>query len=426
MGLPSILNPLKGSPSFGKLGSMLQTSVGMGANTTSPIGVDFGAGSLKLLQIDNTETPKLISAAALDTPMDLLADNQKRIDFQLEALPKLLKKAGFKGKRTVCAIPAWRTTCKHLQFNREPGVPTGALVEAAIAQQMGVDPNSLVYRFLEVSAIDKPGKIDVVLISVPREIVNMVMHGLSAARLEPVGIHSEFMATLRAFDYIHRREGDVLLNTLYLDIGTTTTKVLISHGRELAFTRVISVGGYDLDVLIAKQLAVTEGDARRLRLDTDLKAPPLMSPNPGPFVPTPPARPLDENGKPIEDRRHAGVPVGFSGDVMNQPKVSVGPDGSDLREPLEIITDEVRMCVRYHASQFPTRKVERVVFVGGESRHRGFVQHIAKTLRLPAQIADPLARLARTGDEPVIGVDVKQPQPGWTVAVGLCLTPTDI
>jgi type IV pilus assembly protein PilM len=426
MGLPSILNPLKGSSGFGKLGSMLQTSVGMGANTTSPIGVDFGAGSLKLLQIDNTDTPKLLAAAAMDTPMELLADNRKRIDFQLEALPKLLKKAGFKGRRAVCAIPAWRTTCKHLQFNRETGVPIAALVEAAIAQQMGVDPNSLVYRFLEVSAIDKPGKVDVVLISVPREVVNQVMHGLTAARLDPVGIHSEFMATLRAFDYIHRRDGDVLLNTLYLDIGSTTTKLLISHGRELAFTRMIGVGGYDLDVLIAKQLAITEGEARRMRLDTDLQAPPLVSPNPGPFNPSPPPAKLDEHGKPIEERRNAGVPVGFMGDVMNLPKISVGPAGTDLREPLETITDEVRMSVRYHASQFPTRKVERVVFIGGESRHRGLVQHIARTLRLPAQIADPLARLARSGDEPVIGVDLKQAQPGWTVAVGLCLTPTDI
>jgi hypothetical protein len=47
-------------------------------------------------------------------------------------------------------------------------------------------------------------------------------------------------------------------------------------------------------------------------------------------------------------------------------------------------------------------------------------------LKLPAQMADPLARIVRTGAEPALGVDLKQPQPGWAVVLGLCLSPTDL
>ena len=84
------------------------------------------------------------------------------------------------------------------------------------------------------------------------------------------------------------------------------------------------------------------------------------------------------------------------------------------------------MRLRYHDSQFPGKRVDRAMFVGGEARHRGLCQAVARALRLPAQMADPLARIARTGAEPALGVDLKQPQPGWAVALGLCLSPTDL
>jgi Tfp pilus assembly PilM family ATPase len=84
------------------------------------------------------------------------------------------------------------------------------------------------------------------------------------------------------------------------------------------------------------------------------------------------------------------------------------------------------LSLRYHESLFPGRKIERVIFLGGESKSRSLCQNVARVLKLPAQLADPLARVGRSGNEPVVGVDLKQPQPGWAVALGLALSPTDL
>jgi Tfp pilus assembly PilM family ATPase len=84
------------------------------------------------------------------------------------------------------------------------------------------------------------------------------------------------------------------------------------------------------------------------------------------------------------------------------------------------------MCLRHHESVFPDRKINRAIFVGGEARHLGLCQHIAKALRLPAQVADPMAGVSRTGNEPTVGVDFSTPQPGWATALGLALSPTDL
>ncbi|HYF15619.1 MAG TPA: pilus assembly protein PilM [Phycisphaerales bacterium] len=417
MGLGSLLK-FKQAPALAKLGDVLNTSVGVRTGTLSPIAIDLGAGSLKMMQVDGAEPPTLVAAASIETPVAIVDDPKRRLDFQLEALPKLLRSAGFKGKRAVCAIPAWKTTIKHLQFPREPNLGLAVMVEAAIRQQLGADPASLAYRFIEVNTPDKPaGRVDVILIAVTRDVVAYIMRALAGARLEPVGIHSEFVCALHAFDHLHRREGDLQQNTLYVDLGATASKVCIAHGRDLVFARCIGIGGHDLDKAISEQLALTPADARkrRMALDDEAGAPP--EPAPAPHVST--------AADPEADRRLTDTPPGF-GDVTVGPSVPAAPGGVDVSEPLEMLTDEIKLSLRHHASQFPSRKIDRVVFVGGESRHRGLTQHIARTLRLPAQVADPIARVARSGKEPCIGVDLKKPQPGWAVALGLCLAPTDL
>lgn len=415
MGLSSLLN-LK-SDKLTKLSSMLSTQVVKSQPKDLPIAIDFGTGALKILQLAGGDPPMLVAAAGLDTPADLIPDHKRRLEFQLEALPKLIKRGGFEGKRAAAAIPAWQTSVKHIQFPRVENVPLAQLVEAAIPQQLGVDPSTLVYRFIEVAGEKGSGKIDVIIIYVARDIVNRFMSALLASKVEPVGMHSEFICTIRAFDYLHRREGDLIQNSLYIDLGATTTKVMISHGRDLVFARTITVGGYTLDAEIAKQCAMTEEQANkaRLTLEASVERSPVAPP-------THQSTAVD----PEKDRRKIALPAEFLGEVLEQPAVPVGPADANLNEPLEILTDEIRMCQRYHASRFPGKKLDRVVFVGGEARHRGITQHLARALRLPAQVADPLARIARTGKEPVLGMDMAKPQPGWAVALGLCFAPTDL
>ena len=428
MGLPftNPRKPAKGPSGLTRLTEMLSTNVGaslgLGNALGMPIAIDFGTGALKMLQVQTGERPALLAAVSLETPQALINDGPRRMEFQLSALPKLVKKGGFKGKRAVCAVPAWQTTCKHLQFARQDGIPLAQLVEAAIPMQMGVEASSLVYRIVEVSNVERNDKkIDVVLLAVDRGVVNRLMQTLVEARLEPVGIQSEFMCTVRAFDDLHRREGDTRANTLYLDLGASSTKVMITHGRDLVFARMIDAGGHHLDTAIAKQLNIDEVTARGMRLAMNEQGERAAAP-----APAAPARPSTAGAARTEERRSmAGVP-GFSGEVLSEPASAAAPEGVDLSEALEIITDEVRLCMRYHASQFPGQKVERIIFVGGEARHRGLTQHLARVLRLPAQVADPMALVTRTGQEPVLGMNLSHAQPGWAVALGLCLAPTDL
>ncbi|MBL9031466.1 MAG: pilus assembly protein PilM [Phycisphaerae bacterium] len=405
-----------------------------------PIAIDFGVGSLKILQVEGGESPALIAAASVETPEDLWRDHAKRLAFQAEALPRLIKSGGFRGRRAVCAIPAPLSLCKHVQVQRAEGVPLRVLVEGAVSGQLGCSPAQLVMRCFEVTELAKAeggARTEVICMAASRELVNRLMEAMQSARLQPVGIHSEFVAGLRSFAHISRRAEDQEAASLYLDLGAGSIKAMIAHGQKLVFAKRIDLGGHFLDAAVAKQLKCTMSDARRQRRELDERArsdaeaatrePPAVL-----RVAAAAAREVGEmppESAPVvaiaEERRGASSRV-YSGDLSAEAPVGFTPPRANLDEPLEMITDELRLCLRYHESVFASRPVQRAVFVGGEAMGRGLCQHIARGLRLPAQTADPLAGVSRTGDERVPGLELRRAQPGWAMVLGLCLSPTDL
>lgn len=378
------------------------SSVGLLANTISPMGIDFGVGSLKVLQIGMGEPPSLVAAACVETPDEVLADHAKRLEFQADALLKLVRSGGFKSKRAICSIPSTQMFCKHLQLAK--GEDIAAQVAAAIPAQLGCHPDALTYRHIVAGEVTVGGvvKQEVICFAVPRELIRRIMEALKACKLEPVGIQPACLATVRSFDPMTRRDSDQDLVSLYLDIGAGSTNCMISHGRELVFMKTLHIGGRHLDEYAAQQMRCSVQWARSHRLATEHLVP----------------------GNPAQ----ASAPAASAAPSEGGPAPASGGSTAQLNlaEPLETLTDEILMCLRYHESVFPGKRPGRVVFVGGEARHRGLCTFIAKRLRIPAQVADPLARMARTGNEPCKNLDLSVPQPGWAVSLGLCLSPADL
>ncbi|HZW08271.1 MAG TPA: pilus assembly protein PilM [Phycisphaerales bacterium] len=402
-------------------------NVGLPRHQSAPVAVDFGASSLKVLQITEEETPELIAAGCVPTPENLLANVKRRLDFQFEALPGLIGSLPLKGRRAICAIPSALTFCKHAQLPRQEGMPIDVLADAMLTEQLGRDASTLVRRVIEVPDTDRSaaGKGEYICLATGREIVDALMKSLKAAKLEVVGMHSEFEAALRAFAHLNRREDDKQKATLYLDIGCGHTSVTIAHGPTLVFARTIATGGHALDECLAKELACTVEEARASRLAmAELVG---VAPARAPAVAAAASGHGPGGGTMVaEDRRAERPAPGLSPDLSAIPRQPAAPRGASLREPLEILTDEIGMCVRYHDSIFRGTRVAGIVFVGGEARHRGLCQHVARTLRMPAQVADPLARVARPSGAKAVGLELSEPQPGWAVAVGLCQSPTDL
>ncbi len=377
-----------------------------------PIAIDFGAGSLKVLQLAPGEPESLVSAGEILTPDDCLYDPAKRIRFQIEALPRLVKQCKFKTQRAVCAVPSPLLFCKHLQFQKSDEVSTQDMLDAALPAQVGCDASMLLTRHIEVELGSRAARSEVICFAAGRELVARLMHAIKAARLEPVGIHNEFTALLRAFAPT-RAQGGADKSTLYIDLGRASTNVMIARAGRMLFARTIGFGGLHLDQAITAQLKCSLSQARQQRLALTSLAPAASS-----------AGASDEAAANTEAPASAGeggAPASPAAATVSRVTHQI-----DLSEPVEILVDEISMCLRYQKSLMPEQGVESVVFVGGESRHRPLCAEIARALRLPAQAGDPMTRIARTGAEACVDVDLSQAQPGWAVAMGMCLSPTDL
>lgn len=447
MGLVDFRNKLRDT--------LLKTSKPAMVGGLSPISIDFGTGALKILQVSREgPTCALVAAACLPTPEELLADPTRRLQFQAEALPKLIKAAPFRGKRTVCAIPASLSFCRHMKVPKDQGLPVHIAVEGALVQQFGCHPSQMVFRHFEVAELPKAGggtQYEVICLAATRELVDRLMSAINNAKLEPVGMHCEQLALLRSFDPISRRQEDKQDTALYLDIGAGSTNMLIAQGQNLMFSKRIEMGGRYLDEAICKQIKCTIAEARQMREEMDgLVADQRQTAAAASF--TGPRLPITEDGTlamsgtvtqavvladdlarraasnlagATANRRQNESPV-FSADVTAQPARQFTPPRADLTEAVEIVTGDVRMALSYYSALFPNRPIDRTIFVGGEARYKGLCQHIARQIRLSAQIADPLASVARNAANTAVGLDLNQPQPGWAVPMGLCLLPTDL
>jgi Tfp pilus assembly PilM family ATPase len=404
-----------------------------------PVAIDFGTSSLKVLQLSDDTPATILAAVSLPTPSNLINDGPKRFAFQAEQLPGLLKSAGISGQRAVASIPNWACSVRHLQVGGVDQYNAASMTASMLASELNCEPGALMCRPVVVHGANAggatgSGKAEIIAMATGVGIVQRIMDVMRASRMKCVGIQPTASALTSAFEYMTARDSDASLVSLYVDLGGASTTVTIAHGRELCFAKTIDLGGNFIDQTVAHatQCTVTEAMERRLQRAQQYSMAPVAGAAPAPRSMTP-SKPMTGGAMPHMDAAmnlaKAGSAIAEERRTAQPPTGCATPEGEidrELAEPLGVIEDEIRLCLRYHDALFPGIKIGRAVFCGGEARHTGLCQHIAKALRLPAHVADPLARFARKARPSPNAVDLAKPQPGWAVCAGLATGPTDL
>ncbi|MEX2214156.1 MAG: pilus assembly protein PilM [Phycisphaeraceae bacterium] len=407
---------------------------GFSKSRVSPIAIDFGADSLKLLQIVPGEPPQIVAAAAAEVPEHARTDPGARHAFYVDALKVMLAGNPFKGKRAVCSIPAYQTLVQHLQIAKIEQEDLNEQIGIMLRQRFNVDPSRMVIRSVMAGQVVRDGaaKQEVICMAASRDAVMRHIETAHRAKLDVVGMHCEPNAVIRSFAHLYRRSDDHERTTCFIDIGGATTKVLVTHGTDLVVAQNIHAAGDHLTRGLARNEKMGFTDARRQRIADASNVRPPTEASKSPV--------LQPHLKGIERRGLGGTPPGLA-ELDAQLAAELGgtfatatsespasfarrkEENTDaVADVIECLIDELQLCIRYHQSVFSDRPIEKLVFLGGESRNVALCQKIAKTLRIGAQLGDPLARAmgASTGVK-ASGVDLRDPQPGWAVPLGLCL-----
>lgn len=386
----------------------------------NPVAVDIGTDAIKMLQVEPKDNAlRLVAAASTQIPEALREKPRERDEFATDAIKKMLGEGGFKGKQIVTCLPAAQMAVQHLRVGKMSPEELVKALPFEVQGKLPFDAGRAVLRHVVAGEVyqEQEAKTEVIVLAASRESVDRHLGILSKAKLDVVGIHVEPTALIECFGHLFRRKGDENISTLFVDIGAGNTHVVIAHGKHMVFAKHVQVGGDTFNRRVAEALKM-------------------------PFVGACEARVRATSQMSGAHRLPAGVVAigggGAEGHPLGDATTKAGASGRDggggarmdgetlekilsaIEEPLEILISDLELCVRYYESIFPGKQIDRVIFVGGESRHVGLCQKVAQRLGLPATLGDPMARLAKDSHANC-ALDLRLPQPGWAIAVGLAI-----
>ncbi len=357
----------------------------------SPIGVDFGTDSLKLLQIVPGDPPELVALGSMTVPEEARTDLKARQEFLNDALASLLRRLPFKSRRTMLSIPAFQTLVHNLLISRSDRKEIDGLVDVALRERLNIEPSRMVIRNFPAAEVMRDGKPmrEVITFAAGRDVVMHYVDLANRHKLEVVGVHTEAPCILRAFESVlsNREAQDRQRPVAYVDLGAATSKIIIARGREMLLAKIVHAGGDQWTRRLAGEQRLAFAEARLARV-------------------------AEASGNTA---------------VAPPPVVAPGPDHRFDCETTDWLVDELRMTFRHYDARYPDEPVEKLIFVGGEANRIRTCQTLASAMHIAAQMGDPFARLSRVnaGAAP-LGVDLAQPQPGWAVPLGLCLSEANL
>lgn len=345
---------------------------------TSPIGIDFGADTVKLLQIVPGDPSQLVALGAATIPDEARQDANLRMAFLSEALPTMLRRHAFRGRRVVLSIPSFQAMVHNVVVPETDSADLDAVVRMALHERLEIDADKMILRNFPGAQIMRGEEAyrEVIVFGARRSVATRYADMCNRLKLEVVGMHGEAPCILKAFEHLDagRTSEDRSRAVVYIDLGAASSKLIVAQGGTMVLAKTIHAGGDTFTRRLAGEQSIDFEEARLARISSDPSAATLEAP-------------------------------------------------ATACDITECLIDELRMTVRHYDARYPEQPIDKLVFVGGEANRRGLVTDLARSVRLAAQMGDPFARLSRAGGPSgPLPVDLSQPQPGWAVPLGLCLS----
>jgi type IV pilus assembly protein PilM len=338
----------------------------------SPIGVDIGSRSIKLVQLSR-DGSRLVAAARIELPAPAEdAKPEQQAERIADALARGLSDREFRGRDAVVCLCDRQLFLQNLRVAKQTGPQLDRLVAQEASSRIPYPIDETELRYVEAADVRQGDQTlrEVIVFAVQRAVLQQSLKAIEQAKLNPVAVDVEPAALVRSYAAQFRRDGDREARALLVHVGYARTAALVAQGNDLLFVKYIDIGGQHFDQAVARHLKMDAAKATALR---------------------------KHNG----DRRAE----------MQDPEVARSI-AEALRPVMERLMNELAMCVRYHSVTFRGQPIVRIVASGGEATPQ-FAEALAEHLDLKCELSDPfrsfptVPNLGRKGQ--------------WDVAAGLAM-----
>ena len=339
----------------------------------------------------------------------------------------LLATKPFKGRTVVSCLPSRDLLVQHLRVAKmEPEHLEKALRFEAVAKvPFNINQGRLCHLVAGEVYDGSESKLEIILMAASASAVARHLNIVERTKVEIASVNVEPCALVNCFAHLLADGPASQGATMFVDLGHACTKVIVTHGRDIAFCRTIGIAGAQLLRAICAQQSLEQADAVPLLCSWNAqlgqaKATVNSYAN---------HDEQDSSGTALATATPSGErpSAEFAEEALEDQTAQSARVEEALIPTLDGLYRELRSCLRYHDVIFGALPVAKVIFLGGLAKNKSLCQHLARGLGLPAQVADPMARIkpeTLTGNHSDLVEADRYSE--WAVALGLSLDGADV
>jgi len=352
-----------------------------------PISLDIGTQTVELLQLAEAGNGSVhvVDAAQWAFPESMGDDPDARQRALVEAVREIVKRHGFKGRRTVTCLPADQLQIRNIRLPDMLPEQMEAAIQSEAKERLGFMPEGNQLNTIHAGKVQSGSETrnEIILMAAKPEVIEDHAALIQEMGLEPYYIEAEPVALFRVLERFLRRGGDQETVSVLVDMGVRGTLVVVARGRQIVFTRFIDIGGRRITEAICRELNLTVEQARQMRQRTG-------------------ASELGRGGDVTATSRDDSSVVWSICDAM--------------RGELEALCNEISLCLRYCSVTFRGLRPDMITLAGGESCDPLMKEMITEQLNVACELNDPFKNIstskAKVGDR-------RGPLAEWALCVGM-------
>ncbi|WP_460801901.1 type IV pilus assembly protein PilM [Microbacterium sp. GXF6406] len=324
------------------------------------VALDLSRRGLRGVQIDGayTNRPKITKFGAVNVADGVIADGEI-IDERrgAAAIKELWKSAGFSTNKVALGISNRKVVVRELTLPAMPTSQRKAGLRFAVEGQVPIDLDDSILDFLPLRQSSEGGEAqhEGLLVATSRSSLEITVNAIEKGG-----------GYIDAVDFA----GFSLLRTLtspnsgtqaLINIGASSTTVVIATGSMPEFVRMVPSGGDDVTRSIERALGISFAEAEQDKITR-----------------------------------------GLQGGATSARDIEAE---TVLRENVAALIDSIRNTLKFYNNAHPNKPIGNVVLTGGGSRLTGLAPVLTRALGLPTGYGDPLEAFSVSNKVRASGVD---------------------
>jgi len=371
------------------------------------IGLDIGNTSVKVAQLKKTKKGVLFEKLALEPlfpngkPDDVSEINAS---VKVSAIKRCLDKANITAKNAISAVSGESIIVRYIPLPEmsETELKNALRWEAEEYIPFRMDEVNIDSMILGKNLIEE-GKIDVLLVSATKELINGHINILKDAGLYPVIVDIASFALLNCYEYNYKPSSDEA--SALISIGSDVTSITVFNNGVSRFTRDIEAtsAGDSITKSLQMKLGLSFNEADKLKIETGA-----------------PLKTTDQTTQ-------------VSSDILDTIKSTVekitGEDLGDdsietkaakmIQGSLDNLLGEIKRSIQFFENQPNSFPIKKIILSGGTAQMKNIVKYFTEELRLPIEIINPVKNIELSTKLDRSYIDSIAPQ--LSVCIGLAI-----